>query len=154
MIMTRLPVFAAVLTTTALACSPKAVPPVESGALPASIVEPYLTIQSALFHDEVAGVQANAGAIATAASALGAPAMKIDTAALQLAAASDLADARTRFGVLSDAVVTYMNGLHLAAPEGVRTAYCPMTQKPWLQKSASIENPYYGSQMPTCGNFR
>ena len=36
------------------------------------------------------GVKANAGSIATAATALGAPAMKIDTAAVQLASAAEL----------------------------------------------------------------
>jgi hypothetical protein len=29
-----------------------------------------------------------------------------------------------------------------------------MVQKPWLQASATIENPYYGKEMPTCGSFR
>jgi hypothetical protein len=122
--------------------------------MPSSIVDPYLKIQTALAQDRVDEVRANAGEIATAATALGAPAMKIDTAAVQLASASELKDARQKFGVLSDAIVTYMDGMHLKAPAGVRTAYCPMAQKPWLQQGDTLANPYYGTEMPTCGEFR
>jgi Cu(I)/Ag(I) efflux system membrane fusion protein len=119
-----------------------------------SIVEPYLKIQAALASDSVDGVKMNAGNIATAATALGAPAMRIDTAALQLASAADLPDARTKFGSLSDALVDYMTGLHLAPPAGVREAFCPMVRKPWLQEGSTLANPYYGSAMSTCGQFR
>lgn len=125
-----------------------------TGKMPSSIVDPYLKIQTALAQDRVDDIRANAGDIATAATALGAPAMKIDTAAVQLAAAVELTDARQKFGALSDAIVTYMDGLHLAAPDGVRTAYCPMAQKPWLQHGDTLANPYYGTSMPTCGEFR
>jgi hypothetical protein len=100
------------------------------------------------------GVKANAGDVATAASALGAPAMKIDTAAVQLAAATELADAREKFATLSEAIDAYMTGLKLTPPEGVRVAVCPMVHKPWLQEGSAIANPYYGKEMPTCGSFR
>jgi hypothetical protein len=100
------------------------------------------------------GVRAAAGEIATAATALGAPAMKIDTAALQLAATTDLENARARFGALSEAIDAYMTGLHLVPPAGVKVAFCPMVQKPWLQADATIVNPYYGKDMLTCGSFR
>jgi hypothetical protein len=29
-----------------------------------------------------------------------------------------------------------------------------MANKPWLQKGDTLSNPYYGKEMPTCGNFR
>jgi hypothetical protein len=127
--------------------------------MPASIVEPYLAIQDALADDRTDNIKANAGNIATAATALGAPAMKIDTAALQLSAAAeapepDIQTIRDRFGVLSEAIDTYMTGLKLTPPEGVRVAYCPMVHKPWMQKGDTIANPYYGKDMPTCGSFR
>jgi hypothetical protein len=120
----------------------------------ASIIDPYLKIQEALAADSIEGVKANAGEIATASSALGAPAMKIDTSAVHLASATELGDARTKFGALSEALDQYMTGLHLAAPEGVKVAVCPMVRKPWLQKGDAIANPYYGTEMLTCGNFR
>jgi Cu(I)/Ag(I) efflux system membrane fusion protein len=128
--------------------------PQQGSAMPSSIVDPYVKIGEALSKDSMEGVKANAGQIATAATALGAPAMKIDTAAVQVAAATEIADAREKFGTLSDAVVTYMDGMHLTPPEGVRVAMCPMKQKPWMQKGSDIENPYFGSAMLTCGSFR
>jgi len=127
--------------------------PAAGSTMPASIIDPYLTIQDGLARDSIDNLRANAGNIATAATALGAPAMKIDTAALQLASAGDLADARAKFGVLSEAIVAYKDGLHLTAGDGVKQAFCPMAAKPWLQKGETISNPYYGSSMPTCGSF-
>jgi membrane fusion protein, copper/silver efflux system len=148
--------FAASLVAAACSSKPatQAAPPASQNRLPASIVDPYLTIQQALFHDSIEGVRQNAGLIATAASSLGAPGVKIDTAAVRLAAAGNVADARPIFGDLTDAMTAYMGAMHLTAPEGVRTAFCPMMMKEWLQKGETIENPYYGSQMPTCGSFR
>jgi hypothetical protein len=128
--------------------------PAAGSAMPSAIIQPYLNIQDGLARDNVDQVRANAGNIATAATALGAPAMKIDTAAVQLASTTEIADARQKFGALSDAIVTYMDGLHLKPGEGVRVAYCPMARKPWLQKGDTLANPYYGSSMPTCGEFR
>jgi membrane fusion protein, copper/silver efflux system len=128
--------------------------PAPGGEMPRTIVDPYLKIQAALADDSLDGVKANAGNIATAAASLGAPAMKIDTTALQLASATELDDARAKFGALSEAIDTYMTGLKLKAPEGVRVAFCPMAQKPWLQEGSTISNPYYGKSMPTCGSFR
>jgi hypothetical protein len=128
--------------------------PAAGSTLSATIVDPYLKIQQALADDSTEGVKANAGQLATAAAGLGAPAVKIDTAAVQLASATEIDDARTKFATLSEAVDDYMTGNHLKAPEGVRVVVCPMVQKPWLQKGDSIENPYYGKEMLTCGSFR
>ena len=119
-----------------------------------SVIDPYLKIQEALSDDRMDGVKENAGNIATAATALGAPAMKIDTAALQLASAAEIEDARAKFGTLSEAIDTYMTGLKLKAPEGVKVAFCPMVHKPWLQTASTIDNPYYGKSMSSCGSFR
>ena len=54
----------------------------------------------------------------------------------------DIEDARDKFGALSEAIVTYMTGLHLTPPEGVRVAFCPMVEKPWLQEGRTLANPY------------
>jgi Cu(I)/Ag(I) efflux system membrane fusion protein len=145
------------LVATVVACAPAPQTgntPAAGAEMPRSIIDPYLKIQSALAEDSVDGVRQNAGNIATAASGLGSPAMKIDMAAVQLTSAGDLADARDKFGRLSDAIDAYMTGLKLTPPEGVRVAVCPMVNKPWLQEGSSISNPYYGKEMPTCGNFR
>jgi HPt (histidine-containing phosphotransfer) domain-containing protein len=128
--------------------------PAAGSQMPRSIVDPYLKIQAALADDSMDGVKQNAGEIATAATSLGAPAMKIDTAAVQLASTTELADAREKFGTLSEAIDAYMTGLKLTPPDGVRVAMCPMVHKPWLQEGSAIANPYYGKEMPTCGSFR
>ena len=145
----------AISTLFAGGCAPDTSSTPPSGtAMPAPIVDPYLKIASALANDSIEGVRANAGELATAATALGAPAVKIDTAAVQLAAATEIADAREKFGTLSEAMVAYSDGLHLTLPDGVRVAICPMVRKPWLQEGPDIKNPYYGASMSTCGDFR
>jgi hypothetical protein len=128
--------------------------PAPGSTLSPSIVDPYLKIQEALADDSMERVKENAGQVATAAATLGAPAAKIDTAAVQLASAAEIGDARTKFATLSEAIDDYMTGLKLKTPDGVRVAYCPMVQKPWLQKGEAIENPYYGKEMLTCGTLR
>lgn len=37
--------------------------------------------------------------------------------------------------------------------EKIIVAYCPMAPGRWLQTESTISNPYYGSQMLTCGVF-
>jgi hypothetical protein len=122
--------------------------------MPSSIVDPYLKVQTALYGDSLDEVRANAGNIATAATPLGAPAFRIGTAAVQLSSSTELADARTKFGALSDVILTYMDGLHLTPPEGVFIAFCDTTRKQWLQEGDSIANPYDGSSAPACGSLR
>jgi hypothetical protein len=127
----------------------------EGGApVPSSIVEPYLKIQAELYNDSVENVRANAGNLATASTSLGSPAMKIDMAAIQLASATELSDAREKFARLSDAIVTYMDGLNLTPPDGVQVASCETTNRKWLQEGSTITNPYDGASVPACGSFR
>ena len=145
------------LTLAATACAPAPATdktPPAGAEMTRAVIDPYLKIQAALADDSMDGVKANAGNIATAATALGAPAMKIDTTAVQLASTTEIEDARDKFGALSEAIDKYMTGLKLKAPEGVKVAFCPMVQKPWLQADATINNPYYGKSMQTCGSFR
>ena len=153
---------AILVVVAAAACAPAphaGKTPAAGTAMSTSIVDPYLKIQAALADDSTEGVHANAGMLVTAATALGSPAMKIDTAAIQLAAASeaeppDIKDVREKFGTLSEALDVYMTGLHLTPPQGVKVAVCPMVNKPWLQEGSALANPYYGKEMPTCGSFR
>jgi hypothetical protein len=128
--------------------------PADGSPMPSSIVDPYLKIQTALFNDSVDNVKANAGTIATAATALGSPAFKIDTAAVQLTSAGELADAREKFARLSDAIITYVDGLHLTPPDGVHIVQCEATHQQWLQEGESISNPYDGASAPVCGSLR
>ena len=145
----------AIAAATACAPAPQTDKTPKAGAeMSRAVLDPYLKIQQALSDDQMDGVKANAGNVATAASALGAPAMKIDTTAVQLANAVEIEDAREKFGTLSEAIDNYMTGLKLKAPEGVKVAVCPMVHKPWLQTASAIDNPYYGKSMLSCGSFR
>lgn len=126
----------------------------EGSELPHSLLDPYLRIQEALAEDSLEGVQQNAGLLTTESTKLGAPGMRIQTAAAQLTSPGEIEDARVKFANLSVALDTYMTGFKMTLPEGVRNAYCPMKQKPWLQEGDVVSNPYYGSEMPTCGEFR
>jgi hypothetical protein len=142
------------LTIAAAACAPgTSSTPATGSQMPEAILAPYLKIQTALAQDSLEGLRANAGTLATAATALGAPALKIYTSALQLAPADELPDARMKFARVSDAIVAYMTGLGLTPPAGVRVAFCSATDKTWLQEGNDISSPYEGTAA-TCGEFR
>jgi membrane fusion protein, copper/silver efflux system len=119
-----------------------------------AIVDPAVAIQTSLAKDSLTGVAANAGTIEEQAGKLGAPAAKIAEAARELKATTKIADARTAFGKLSEALVQYMDAQKLTLDPRIRVAMCPMVNKPWLQRDGPIQNPYYGTQMPTCGSFK
>jgi hypothetical protein len=122
--------------------------------LPAALVEPYLQVQVALSGDQFDGVARHGEAIEKAAAALGADAAAIVAGAKKLAAAKDIAAARTAFGEVSVALTEYAEKTKSGFGPDVRVAYCPMVNKPWLTKDKTIRNPYYGASMLTCGSFK
>ena len=122
--------------------------------LPAALVDPYLQVQVALSADQFDGVTAHAQAIERAAAALGADGSAIVNGAKKLAAAKDIAAARTAFGEVSSAITEYAEKTKSTFGPEVRVAYCPMVSKPWLTKDKTIRNPYYGASMLTCGSFK
>ena len=124
-----------------------------SAALKA-VVASYLEIHARLFRDSIEGVKPAAAAIEQQASGLGANGAALAKAAKAMAAAADIKSARDAFGALSDAVIAAGNAEGWKDVPDVRQAYCPMAKKAWLQKDGSVRNPYYGSAMPTCGEFR
>lgn len=142
--MTRIVRLALVASCLALAAS------VGASGIPGSVVDSYLRIHAALAGDKVEGVQAAAKAIAVEAKSLGPAGEKTRLAAEKIAAAADLKSARAAFGALSDAVIELAG----ADAGDVKKAYCPMVKKYWLQKGEKIENPYYGSEMLRCGEFK
>ena len=122
--------------------------------LPKALVDPYLAIANALAADKFDGVAAHAKAIETAAAPLGKEASAMATGASKLAGAKDIVAARTAFGDLSSALVDYATKTKSTFPADVKVAYCPMADKPWLQKDKDIKNPYYGGAMLSCGSFK
>jgi hypothetical protein len=122
--------------------------------LPAALVDPFVHVQTALAADQFDGLAAHAQAIEKAAAALGKDADAIVAGAKKLAAAKDIAAARTAFGDMSTALVSYAEKTKSTFGAGVKLAYCPMADKPWIQKDSEIKNPYYGASMLTCGSFK
>ena len=127
---------------------------VSAADLPAALVNPYLQVQVKLAGDQFTGITADAQAIATAATALGKDAEKIVAGAKKLGEAKDIAAARTAFGDVSQALADYAEKTKSGFGPDVKVAYCPMADKPWLQKDKDIKNPYYGAAMLTCGSFK
>ena len=122
--------------------------------LPSALMNPYLQIHAALACDAFTGVADHAKAIEVAAKALGPDADKIVAGAKKLAAAKDIAAARTAFGEVSQEIANYAEKTKSGYGPDVRVAHCPMVSKPWLQKDKDIRNPYYGAAMLTCGSFK
>jgi len=127
---------------------------VAAADLPAALVTPYLQVQSALAADQFGDVGASAKAIEVAAAALGKDGEKLVASAKSLGAAKDITAARTAFGDLSTELIAYAERTKSGFGADVKQAYCPMANKPWLQKDKDIKNPYYGASMLTCGNFK
>ena len=122
-----------------------------SAAVADGLAAPYLHIQVVLANDSTDGVAEAARAIAAEAAGMGEQAATIAATAEALAETTDLQSARDAFGPLSDALITY--GRDVGFGE-LRLAYCPMVDKEWLQATSEIRNPFYGSMMLTCGEFR
>jgi hypothetical protein len=119
-----------------------------------AIVGSYLEIHAQLASDKIDALKAPATAIATKAGDMGASGAEIAKAAKVLAGASDLKSAREAFGSLSDAVIAAAKAEGWKDLGDAKLAYCPMVKRSWLQKEDAIRNPYYGSGMLTCGEFK
>jgi hypothetical protein len=122
--------------------------------LPAALIDPYIQVQVALSSDKFDGIATQAQAIEKAATSLGKDGEPIAAGAKKLAAAKDIAAARTAFGDVSAAIAAYAEKTKSSLGPDVRIAYCPMVNKPWLTKDKTIRNPYYGAAMLTCGSFK
>jgi hypothetical protein len=122
--------------------------------VPTDLVDAYLQVQSALAADTLDGVAAHAKTIEAAAAALGKDAEKLAAGARKLQAAKDIAATRAAFGEVSEALIGYAEKTKSELGAEVRIAFCPMANKPWLQKETEIKNPYYGASMISCGSFR
>ncbi len=110
--------------------------------------------------DLAAPAREAAQAIRAAQTALRTPASEVADcvggaigAAELVATAKDLAAARRAYGELN----MYLIALAAADPrlqQGWHVFRCPMAEgfKKWFQRSATLENPYMGQAMPTCGS--
>lgn len=119
-----------------------------------AIVGSYLEIHAALAADRVDSIKAPAQAIVRQAEPMGEKGAGIVKAARAVEQASDLEAARKAFAPLSDAVIAGAKAEGWSDLSDVKLAYCPMAKASWLQTGDKIRNPYYGSMMLECGEFR
>ena len=55
---------------------------------------------------------------------------------------------------LSDAVIAAAKAEGWKDLGDTKLAFCPMVKRSWLQKDEKIRNPYFGSTMLECGEFK
>ncbi len=118
------------------------------------MINQAVSIADSLAHDRLDNVTTNAAGITLEATSLGKPASKIASAATDLQKATKIGDARTAYGKMTEALVAYLDAQKRTPGKGIRIAVCPMVQKPWFQTDGAIENPFYGSEMLSCGSFK
>ena len=128
--------------------------PASAAEMPAALMQPYLKMHLLLTADKTEGLAPAASAIQAAAAALGKDAESMVEPAKRLGAAKTLEAARAAFGELSVALVAYSDKTNHTLPADLHIAYCPMVDKPWVQQGKLIQNPYYGTEMISCGSIK
>ncbi|MDP2317024.1 MAG: hypothetical protein Q8P41_29295, partial [Pseudomonadota bacterium] len=124
-----------------------------------AVVGAYLAVTAALAKDDIASAplaSLDASLAAAQATADGADkatlaAMRTDVASAVLA--PDLAGRREILKKVSAAMIPFARK-HAGGTRTLTEAWCPMANAGWLQEGGTIANPYYGSDMLTCGSFK
>jgi hypothetical protein len=139
----------------------------EAQAEPAStpaqkLIVAYLTVQQKLAADDAKGARAGFTQLRAAAEAkdLTAPPelrQQLLAAATVGAAAKDIDAERAAFIKASDALLVWLQKEGNSLGKSVRVAHCPMAADGkgarWVQLEPKLKNPYYGSEMLTCGSL-
>jgi hypothetical protein len=140
--------------------SPK--PPLGKGSPAQNLTNAYLVAQSKLALDDFAGARAAFGSVRRAAQAtelVVAPELRkrIDAAAVDGAAAPDIARLRTAFASLSDGLLAWFKTQANPIGDALSVAHCPMALDGkgarWLQAGKELKNPYFGAEMLACGSI-
>jgi Cu(I)/Ag(I) efflux system membrane fusion protein len=133
-----------------------------------AVYSAYFATQQALSRDNLAGAKDAAGELVGAIgrldmTLLGGPEHTVWMRELEgtrpnaerLAAAAAIEDARAAFALLSESVYAMAKRFGASGPDPVLRFHCPMAFNnrgaDWLQNKEGVENPYFGAQMPTCG---
>jgi Cu(I)/Ag(I) efflux system membrane fusion protein len=152
--------FALALAAPAHATSPSAATKVFDAQMQPIATE-YLKIQTALAADKMDGVTDAATQIAALAAKVDASSVtgehkkhlaavpaKVVEGAKAVAAAKDIAGARTALKTLSRPMAMWAT---MSKPAGIDVVFCSMAKGSWLQKAGDVRNPYYGASMLNCG---
>jgi membrane fusion protein, copper/silver efflux system len=146
----RVPVVASLAAAT--------LPPTEVAKAYAAALAPYLEAQGLLAQDKSARVaellQASVEKLSPVKQADAvAPDFEQLSGAVARMKGEDIAGLRDSFKDVSAAMIEI--GKSAGIPEGgaaIRIFHCPMKKANWLQLGEVTANPYYGAEMPTCGN--
>src|SRR5215469_1443210 len=68
--------------------------------------------------------------------------------------AHNLEDARTQFGYFSADLIVFLKAYPALVDHPIYTITCPMWKESpaqWVQTTAQVKNPFFGKQMPACG---
>lgn len=126
-----------------------------------TLLRAYLDLQTKLAQDDQAGAHAAFVRVQAASVDKGLavePSLqkRFETAANQGAAATKIAPTRVAFGALSEAVLAYLHTVDNPLSHTLVVAHCPMAfdnkGAKWLQLGEKLRNPYFGSEMLTCGS--
>ncbi len=119
-----------------------------------NVLDNYLKIQTALAQDSLQGISESSAALSKSIKSETANPLSaaVSEAAESLVRAEDLKAARQVFKPLSAAMLKYLNTNHALVAPYVEV-YCPMAKAGWIQKGASIRNPYFGKAMAECGQI-
>jgi len=129
----------------------------------------YFIIQQALSHDGLEQAQAGARELLEALDRADMTLLKepahaawmkelkgLTQSAKTIGAAKDISEARAAFALLSESVYVVAKSFGGSGTQPILRFHCPMIFEgrgaDWLQNKPGTENPYYGSQMFTCGD--
>ena len=129
-----------------------------------TLVDPYLSVQTALAGDDLKAAQVGANAFLKAMEK--APhegeaheeAVDLRAPAKTISGASDIKVARTAFLDISRQMMSLIQHVGVTKDTTLYTAYCPMAFNnkggQWIQSDKTVANPYYGSMMLRCGSVK
>nr|WP_294794788.1 DUF3347 domain-containing protein [uncultured Mucilaginibacter sp.] len=124
-----------------------------------SVLTAYFTLKNDLVADNSATAKTHATELAAAIKAVPADKIpaeqlaawkKIQLSTTRIGEAKDIDTQRDYFAILSDNMIAVTKALK-ANTTTVYQQYCPMKKVNWLSEVSAIKNPFYGKQMPTCG---
>jgi Cu(I)/Ag(I) efflux system membrane fusion protein len=130
-----------------------------------AVVKAYLNVKNALYEDDWAKAQImSKNMIRTLEKFSPRDTTDWQSAAKELsipldsiAASKDIARQRMHFEKLSDAIYNHIRKYGLSSGTLYRT-FCPMAFDNkgayWISDKEEIENPYFGSEMPHCGEVK
>jgi hypothetical protein len=164
--MMRILAFTSLISVTATACgdapAPVVTPAPSSAAVapttpttPASIVDPYITIQETLAQDSLAALPELAARVVTASEPLQeAAGISALIAGAGRLPATDIETARVAFEKMSMGLITYLKA-NPAERAGLEVIHCTMAFNNkgayWVQRKGEVSNPYHGKMMLRCG---